>query len=90
VSGCSTTPEACPAIPEARTLYQDRYVSPPARMTQRVEIIDLPENFLQMTDEEALAASGAAYKMQRTRAKQCNGQLAEIEDLAGKPADGNP
>lgn len=74
----------CPVIPEARTLYQDRYVSPPDRMIQRIEIIDLPPGFLEMTDEEALAAAGAAYKMQRTRAKQCNGQLAEIEGLAGK------
>lgn len=80
----------CPVIPEARTLYQDRYVSPPERMTKRVEIIDLPENFLELPDEEALAASGAAYKMQRTRAKQCNGQLTEIEGLAGKPVEGNP
>lgn len=90
MSGCSTTPEACPTVYTASTLYQDRYVSPPARMTQPVEIIDLPENFLQMTDEEALAASGAAYKMQRTRAKQCNGQLAEIEGLAGTPVEDNP
>ena len=50
-------------------------------MTQRVELIDLPDNFLTMPTGEAAIAAGVAYKLQRTRAEQCNGRLFEIANL---------
>jgi hypothetical protein len=54
---------------------RDRYVSVPAAMTAPVEIVDLSSSF-------DVFELGAAYKAQRIRALQCNGQLAEIAKLA--------
>jgi hypothetical protein len=43
-------------------------------MTAPVEIVELSQDF-------DLPELGAAYKSQRIRALQCNGQLAEIRDI---------
>ena len=58
-------------------MIRDRYVSVPAELTTPVEIVTLSDDF----DVYAL---GVAYKAQRVRAMQCNGQLVEIAGL-GKP-----
>lgn len=54
---------------------RDRIVTVPERMTAPVEIIELSPDF----DVYEL---GAAYKAQKVRALQCNGQLQEISQLA--------
>ena len=59
---------------ETKTLIQDRYVPIPEGLTKPVEVVELPENF----DVYTL---GAAYKAQKVRAMQCNGQLAEIANI---------
>jgi hypothetical protein len=55
-------------------LTKDRIVSVPESLTKPVEIIELSPEF----DVYEL---GAAYSWQRTRALQCNGQLAEISQI---------
>ena len=55
-------------------MVRDRYVSVPESLTQPVEIVGLSEDF----DVYEL---GAAYKAQRVRAMQCNGQLSEIASI---------
>jgi hypothetical protein len=59
---------------ETVEVVRDRYVPVPERMTAPVEIVDLSGNF-------DVFELGAAYKAQRIRALQCNGQLAEIAGL---------
>jgi len=72
--GCSSLPSE--PIIEYRTveIVRDRYVAVPERMTVPVDTVQLAEDF----DVYAL---GAAYKMQKVRIEQCNGQLAEIAGL---------
>ena len=56
-------------------IVRDRYIPVPEWMTAPVEIIELSVDF-------DLPELGAAYKAQRIRAQQCNGQLAKIAELA--------
>jgi hypothetical protein len=74
LSGCASLPPE--PIVEYRTveIVRDRYVSVPEWMTAPVEIVELSQDF-------DLPELGAAYKSQRIRALQCNGQLAEIRDI---------
>ena len=55
-------------------LTKDRIVSVPESLTKPVEIIELSPDF----DVYEL---GAAYKAQKVRALQCNGQLSEIATI---------
>ena len=72
--GCSGLPPE--PIIEYRTveIVRDRYVAVPERTTVPVDTVQLAEDF-------DLYSLGAAYKMQRVRIEQCNGQLAEIAGL---------
>lgn len=64
---------------ETLEVYRDRLVPVPLQLTKPVEIIDLEDNGgLRNADTLQL---GAAYRAQKVRAKQCNGQLAEIATL---------
>jgi hypothetical protein len=74
--GCASNPPEVVTKYETVTLYQDRYVPIDPRLINPVEIVLLPVSF----DTLAL---GAAYKAQKTRAMQCNGQLAEIARIEG-------
>jgi len=73
VTGCAATPEPI-YVHTVEEIYVDRYVPVPERMTQPVEIVELSRNF----DVYEL---GAAYRAQKVRASQCNGQLAEIAGI---------
>jgi hypothetical protein len=74
LSGCAGLPPE--PIVEYRTveIVRDRYVSVPEWMTAPVEIVELSADF-------DLPELGAAYKSQRIRAQQCNGQLVAIAKL---------
>jgi hypothetical protein len=72
-SGCAATPEPI-YVYETVEVVRDRYVTVPERMTEPVEIIELSSNF-------DVFELGAAYKAQRIRAMQCNGQLLEIRKI---------
>lgn len=74
VAGCSSLPPEPITVYETRTLYQDRYVPVPERMTTPVEVIELSPDF-------DLPELGAGYKACKVRVQQCNGQLAEIATL---------
>ena len=73
LSGCATRPPEITC--GIATVYQDRYIPVDPRLTQPVEIVDLPE------DEVDTIDLGVAYKAQKVRALQCNGQLEEISKL---------
>jgi hypothetical protein len=74
--GCASLPPE--PIVEYRTveIVRDRYVPVPEWMTALVEIVELSADF-------DLPELGAAYKSQRIRALQCNGQLGEIAKIHG-------
>jgi len=72
-AGCAGTPEPI-YVYETVEVVRDRYVPVPERMTAPVEIVELSGNF-------DVFELGAAYKAQRIRALQCNGQLAEIANI---------
>ena len=70
VTGCGSNPpiaEYCEPV----TLYQDRYIPIDESLTEPVEVVDLPADF-------DLIDLGVAYKVNTTRAQQCNGRLEEI------------
>jgi hypothetical protein len=71
-TGCSTTKaiEYCEPV----TVYQDRYVPIPVQLTNPIEVAGLEPDF-------DLIDLGTAYKVNRTRALQCNGRLAEISRI---------
>ena len=73
--GCAT-PEPI-YVYETVEVVRDRYVQVPDTLTQPVEIVGLSEDF----DVYEL---GAAYKAQKVRAMQCNGQLTEIASLGAE------
>lgn len=73
-AGCATTDDA-PLYCEPVIIEKDRYIPIPESLTRPVEIVDLPNDF----DVYSL---GAAYKSQRVRAQQCNGQLSEISKIS--------
>jgi len=72
VSGCAAPKPI--TVYETKEVVRDRYVPIDPSLTAPVDIITLSEDF-------DLYALGAAYKAQRVRAEQCNGQLAEIAKL---------
>ena len=78
LQGCATK-ETKPVelVCKTETIVQDRYVPIDARLVAPVEIVYPPEK----VDAYTLRA---LYLVQRTRAKQCNGQLAEIGSLGVK------
>ena len=53
----------------------------PVELTEPIEIVDLPDDFMTMEPGHAARAVGVAYRMQKTRAQQCNGKLIEISKL---------
>ena len=64
---------------ETIELTRDRFVPVPAALTRPVEIVELEDNGgLRNADTLQL---GAAYRAQKVRAAQCNGQLAAIKNL---------
>lgn len=73
LTGCAT--ERVVVEYETAEVFVDRYVPVPESLTKPVDIVDLPEN----PDTITL---GSAYKTQKTRARQCNGQLEAIRNLA--------
>ena len=75
LQGCATK-ETKPVelVCKTETIVQDRYVPIDEGLVKPVGIIYPPE----IVDAYALRAM---YLAQRTRAKQCNGQLAEIAKL---------
>jgi hypothetical protein len=76
-TGCAT--ERVVTVYEPVEVYRDRFVEVPDNLTEPVEIIELPDNGgFRNADTLQL---GAAFKAQRVRAEQCNGQLAEIARL---------
>jgi len=60
-------------------VYQDRYVAIPDTLTTPVEIVHPPDGDIDTIDLKV------AYLAQKTRAKQCNGQLSEIAILTKQP-----
>lgn len=74
-AGCATTEPVY--VYETVEVVKDRYVAIPAVMTQPVEIVSL-------TDDFDLIDLGVAYKLQRTRAMQCNMMLSEIASLGAE------
>ena len=67
---------------ETVEVVRDRFVPVPEELTRPVEIVELEDNGgLRNADTLQL---GAAYKAQKVRAQQCNGQLAEIKSLKEK------
>lgn len=74
VQGCASLPPEPITVYKTVEVVRDRIVSVPEWMTQPVEIIELSPDF-------DLPELGAAYKAQKVRAEQCNGQLAEIAGL---------
>lgn len=77
-AGCATEPRI---VTEYQTveIVRDRYIEVPASLTQRVEIVELPDNGgFRNADTLQL---GAAYKACTVRTEQCNGQLDEIAEL---------
>jgi len=77
MSGCASKP---PIVEyETVEVVRDRYVSVPDELTRPVEIVVLEDNGgLRNADTLQL---GAAYRAQKVRALQCNGQLAAIRSL---------
>lgn len=73
-AGCSATPEPI-TVYETVTLYQDRYVAVPDRMTAPVDVPQLSPDF-------DVFELGAVAKAREVRLLQCNGQLSEIEGLS--------
>ena len=64
---------------ETVELTRDRFVPVPPALTRPVEIVELEDNGgLRNADTLQL---GAAYRAQKVRAAQCNGQLAAIQKL---------
>ena len=77
MTGCGTTK----VIVEYETVEvtRDRFVAVPPALTRPVEIVELEDNGgLRNADTLQL---GAAYRAQKVRAAQCNGQLASIKKL---------
>ncbi|MHC4302247.1 MAG: hypothetical protein ACYS7Y_33730 [Planctomycetota bacterium] len=67
---------------ETIEVVRDRFVPVPDALTEPVEIVELEDNGgLRNADTLQL---GAAFKAQKVRAQQCNGQLAEIKSLKEK------
>ena len=64
---------------EVREVWRDRFVNVPAQLTNPVEIVELEDNG-GLCNADTLQL-GAAYRAQKVRAQQCNGQLAEIANL---------
>lgn len=80
-TGCATEPKYVTEY-ETITVSRDRIVPVPESLTKPVEIVELPDNGgFRNADTLQL---GAAYKAQKVRAKQCNGQLLEISKLKEK------
>jgi len=76
-SGCAS--EQAVTRYETVEVYRDRFVPVPEELTRPVEIVELPDNGgYRNADTLQL---GAAYRAQKVRARQCNGQLAEIATL---------
>ena len=73
LTGCAT--ERIVTVYETVTVTQDRYVIIPAPLTQPVEIVQPPDGDIDTIDLRVM------YLEQKTRAKQCNGQLAEISTI---------
>ena len=81
IQGCASLPPEPIIQFQTVEIVRDRYIKPPAWMTVPVEIVQLPDDFLTLSDVDALIAMGIAIKAGRVRAQQCNGQLAEIAEL---------
>jgi len=64
---------------ETVEVVRDRFVPVPETLTRPVEIVELEDNGGSRNADTLQL--GAAYKMQKVRAEQCNGQLAEIATL---------
>lgn len=79
-SGCQTVPDPI-YVYKTVEVVRDRYVAVPERMTGPVEIAQLPAEFMELSEEDALKALGAAYKHRGVRLLQCNGRLQEISRL---------
>jgi len=78
--GCATTEYVTEY--ETVEVIRDRFVPVPEELTRPVEIVELPDNGgFRNADTLQL---GAAYRAQKVRAAQCNGQLAEIKSLKEK------
>lgn len=80
-SGCAAPQTRIVTEYKTVEVFKDRYVPVDESLTKPVELIDLPDDYLKMSDGDAALATGVAYSLQRTRAEQCNGQLAEIANL---------
>ena len=59
----------------------DRIVPVDSALTRHEALIDLPPEFLTMSDGDAAVAAGVAFSLQRTRAAQCNSHLDKIATL---------
>lgn len=79
MTGCASEPKVITEF-ETIAVVRDRFVAVPEELTRPVEIVELPDNGgFRNADTLQL---GAAYRAQKVRAEQCNGQLAEIAGLA--------
>jgi len=80
VNGCGSQPKV---ITEYKTveIVRTKQVEVEKELTEPVELINLPENFLNMSRGDRARAAGVAFSLQRTRAEQCNGKLFEISRL---------
>ena len=73
LSGCAT--DKIVTVYKTVTVYQDRYIEIPEALTQPVEIVQPPDGDIDTIDLRVM------YLAQKTRARQCNGQLAEIANI---------
>ncbi len=78
MTGCASEPRVVVEY-ETIEVARDRFVPVPRALTAPVEIVELEDNGgLRNADTLQL---GAAYRAQKVRAAQCNGQLAAIQKL---------
>lgn len=85
--GCASNAPQPITVYKTVEVVRDRYVAPPARLVKHVEIIDIDDSAVESCLAEPdfvwcmLVTTAAAYRMQKTRSIQCNGQLDEIANI---------